>query len=204
MRNTIQRTMIGRRVPDFTAAAVLPDGSVTERFTLSDLEGRFVALFFWPLDHTFVCPTELIAFDHRLEAFKDRSCDLVGVSIDSIYSHMHWRETPVELGGIGPVGFTMVSDVSGSISERFGVRTPEGPALRGTFLLDRELVCRHMLINDLSIGRNVDETIRTLDALQHVEVFGDVCPANWRDGEATLDPTVDGTAKYLQRHGAAL
>ena len=204
MQNTTHVVRVARRAPDFTAAAVRGDGSIDERFNLAELTGRYVALFFWPLDHTFVCPTELLAFDHRLTAFDKRDCAVVGVSIDSVYSHVHWRDTPVEQGGIGPVGFTMVSDLRGSIAEQYGVRTVEGPALRGTFLLDRDLVCRHILINDLNLGRDVDETLRTLDALQHVERFGEVCPANWHEGEAAMTPTADSTARFLQMHGAAL
>ena len=204
MRNSIQRTWIGRRAPNFNAPAVHPDGTVMERFTLSKLQGNYVALFFWPLDHTFVCPTEILAFDHRLRDFNDRNCKVVGVSIDSVYSHKHWRDTPVDHGGIGPVGFTMVSDVSGTIADRFGVRSIDGPALRATFLLDRDLVCRHMLVNDLTLGRNIDETLRTLDAIEHVDVFGEVCPANWRDGQAALQPTAEATASWLRRNGSEL
>jgi peroxiredoxin (alkyl hydroperoxide reductase subunit C) len=128
MQHAAHTITIAQEAPDFTTAAVRPDGTIDAQFRLIDLKGQYVALFFWPLDHTLVCQTELLAFDHRLAAFKQRNCTVVGVSIDSVYSHIQWRNTPVEHGGIGPVGFTMVSDLRGSIAQRYGVRTPEGPA----------------------------------------------------------------------------
>lgn len=183
--------------PDFTATAVLPDNTFKDDFKLSDCRGKYVVLFFYPLDFTFVCPSEIIAFDRKLKEFKDRGCEVIGVSVDSHYSHLAWKRTPREQGGIGNVQFPMVADITKSISRDYGVLLNESVALRGLFLIDKEGVLRHALINDLPLGRNVDEAIRVLDALQHVEKHGEVCPANWKKGEVAMTPSAAGVAAYL-------
>jgi peroxiredoxin (alkyl hydroperoxide reductase subunit C) len=183
--------------PDFEATAVMPDNTFNDHFKLSDLKGKYVVLFFYPLDFTFVCPSEIIAFDRKLTAFKERGCEIVAVSIDSHFSHFAWKNTPVNKGGIGNVQFPMVADLTKSISRDYGVLINEAIALRGLFLIDREGVLRHALVNDLPLGRNVDEAIRTLDALQHHELHGEVCPANWKKGEEAMTASADGVAAYL-------
>ena len=182
--------------PDFTAQAVMPDNSFAD-LTLSSYKGKYVVLFFWPLDFTFVCPSEIIAFDQQLDEFKKRNCQVIGVSVDSHFTHLAWKNTPVQTGGIGDVQFPMVSDLDKNISRDYGVLFNESIALRGLFLIDKEGVVRHALVNDLPLGRNVDEAIRVLDALQFHEEHGEVCPANWRPGEKAMKPTAEGVAEYL-------
>jgi len=194
-------TLVTRPAPDFTATAVMPDNSFNDAFTLSSLKGKYVVLFFYPLDFTFVCPSEIIAFDKRLADFKAKNCEVIGVSVDSHFSHWAWRNTPVEKGGIGKVQFPMVSDLSKSISRNYGVLINEAISLRGLFLIDKEGVVRHQLVNDLPLGRSVDEALRLLSALQHYEKHGDVCPANWKEGEEAMKPSADGVAAYLAKHG---
>jgi peroxiredoxin (alkyl hydroperoxide reductase subunit C) len=184
--------------PVFRATAVLPDGTIDDRFTLESFRGRYVVLFFYPLDFTFVCPTEILTFDQRIEEFESRGCAVVGVSVDSPYTHVAWRNTAVEDGGIGPIRFPLVSDLTKSIARGYGVLIDEGVALRGTFLIDRDGIVRHEVVNDLGLGRNIDDTLRTLDALRHTERSGKVCPANWESGKADMEPTTVGVAKYLQ------
>ena len=186
--------------PDFTATAVLPDGTFNEKFQLSDYKGKYVVLFFYPLDFTFVCPSEILAFDRKVEEFEERGCQLVGVSVDSHFTHWAWRNTPVEKGGIGNVRYPLVADITKNIARDYGVLFDEAVALRGLFLIDKEGVLRHALVNDLPLGRSVDEAVRILDALQHTEEHGEVCPANWRQGEDAMTPTADGVAEYLSRH----
>jgi len=192
--------LVGKRAPDFTAPAVLPDGSITDHFALSSLKGQYVVLFFWPLDFTFVCPTEIIAHDHRVGAFSERNAAVVGISIDSQFTHFAWRNTPVNDGGIGPVRFPIVADVKHEITRAYGIEHPEaGVALRASFLIDREGVVQHQVVNNLPLGRNVDEMLRMIDALQFVEEYGEVCPAGWRKGDAGMKPTAEGVAHYLSR-----
>ncbi|MFP4502373.1 MAG: peroxiredoxin [Candidatus Hydrogenedentota bacterium] len=186
--------------PDFTATAVMPDNTFKEDFKLSDYKGKYVVLFFYPLDFTFVCPSEIIAFDNKLAEFKARNCEVIAVSIDSHYSHFAWKSTPRNKGGIGNVQFPVVADITKSISRDYGVLHDEAVALRGLFLIDTHGNVRHALVNDLPLGRSVDEAIRTLDALQHVEEHGEVCPANWKKGDEAMAPTADGVAKYLAEH----
>lgn len=198
-------TLIGRKAPDFTAAAVLPDGDIVDDFSLSTfLDGSYGVVFFWPLDFTFVCPSEILAYNARLGALADKQTKLVGVSIDSQYTHLAWRNTPVNEGGLGDVGFPMVADVTKSIARDYGVLTDGGVALRGTFLIDRDGVVRHQLVNDLPLGRNADEAVRMVDALQFHEEHGEVCPAGWKPGEAGMQATPDGVARYLSEHADAL
>ena len=189
-------SLVTQEAPDFTAQAVLADNSIAE-FSLSSLRGKYTVLFFYPLDFTFVCPSEIIAFDKKLDEFKKRGCEVVGVSVDSEYTHYAWRQTPPEKGGIGEVGFPLVADLDKSISEKYGVLLNGSVALRGLFLIDKDGIVRHSLVNDLPLGRNVDEAIRILDALQFVEEHGEVCPANWKQGYEAMKPTADGVAEYL-------
>jgi len=188
--------LVTRPAPEFTADAVMPDNSF-KPLSLSQYKGKYVLLFFYPLDFTFVCPSEIIAFDKKLSEFQERNCEVVGVSIDSKFTHFAWKETPREKGGIGKVRFPLVSDLDKSISRSFGVLFEESVALRGLFLIDREGTVRHMLINDLPLGRSVDEALRLLEALQFHEQYGEVCPANWRPGQKAMKPTAEGVASYL-------
>lgn len=196
--------LVAQQAPDFAAPAVMPDGSINAAFKLSDLRGKYVVLFFWPLDFTFVCPTEIIAHDHRLAAFKERGVEVVGVSIDSQYTHHAWRSTAVDKGGIGPVQFPLVADVKHSITQAYGVEHPAGVALRASFLIDREGVVQHQVVNNLPLGREVDEMLRIVDALQYTEAHGEVCPAGWRKGQTAMKPTADGVASYLAGHAKEL
>ena len=196
--------LVTKEAPDFTAAAVLADGSIKENFKLSDLRGKYVVLFFYPLDFTFVCPTEIIAHDKRLDEFKKRKVEVVAVSIDSQFSHHAWRNTPVNKGGIGEVQFPMVADVNHEITRAYGVEHPASIALRASFLIDKDGNVRHQVVNDLPLGRNVDEMLRVVDALQFHEKHGDVCPAGWQKGEDGMTPTADGVADYLSSHSEEL
>ena len=191
---------IQKPAPDFTATAVMPDGSFNEKFSLSDYKGKYVLLFFYPLDFTFVCPSEILAFDKRLDEFKQRNCEVIGVSVDSHFTHWAWRNTPIEKGGIGNIRYPLVSDLTKKISRDYGVLLGDAVALRGLFIMDKDLIVRHILINDLPIGRSVDESIRVLDAIQYHEEHGEVCPANWRKGEEAMKPDPKGVAEYLAKH----
>ncbi len=195
-------THVTKPAPDFTAVAVMGDNTFKEDFSLSDFRGKYVILFFYPLDFTFVCPSEIIAFDKALDRFKEKNCEVVGVSIDSYFTHLAWKNTPVNEGGIGQIRYPLVADLDKKISRQYGVLLPEGIALRGTFLLDREGVIRHAVLNDLPLGRNVEEAMRMLDALQFHEEHGDVCPANWKDGDDAMTPTSEGVAEYLSKHAS--
>ncbi|GAB4291270.1 MAG: peroxiredoxin C [Thiohalomonadaceae bacterium] len=191
--------LVGRKAPDFTAPAVLGDGSIVDEFHFaSATKNKYAVVFFYPLDFTFVCPSELIAFDHRLEEFKKRNCEVIGVSIDSHFTHNAWRNTPVNQGGIGPVGYTLVADMTHNICKAFDVETPDGAvAFRGSFLIDRQGVVRHQIVNDLPLGRNIDEMLRMVDALQFFEEHGEVCPAGWNKGKKGMKADPKGVAEYL-------
>ena len=190
--------LVAKEAPDFTAPAVLANGDIDENFTLSKLRGKYVVLFFWPLDFTFVCPTEIIAHDRRLEAFKQRGVEVIGISIDSQYTHFAWRNTAVNDGGIGPVNFAMVADIRHDITRAYGIEHPEaGVALRASFLIDREGIVQHQVVNNLPLGRNVDEMVRVVDALQFTEEHGEVCPAGWQKGDSGMTPTAEGVSDYL-------
>jgi len=193
-------TLVAKQAPDFTATAVMPDNSMKEDFKLSDFRGKYVILFFYPLDFTFVCPSEIIAFDRKLDQFKAKDCEVIGVSIDSQYSHWAWKNTPVKEGGIGNIQYPLVADLDKKISRQYGVLLDMGVALRGTFLIDKEGLVRHAVINDLPLGRSIDEALRMVDALAFHEAHGDVCPANWQKGEDAMTPTADGVADYLAKH----
>ncbi len=188
--------------PDFTATAVMPNNTFNEEFSLSALKGKYVVLFFYPLDFTFVCPSEIIAFDKKVEEFKSRNCELVGVSVDSHFSHLAWKNTPVNKGGIGNVQYPLVADLTKKISRDYGVLLDDAIALRGLFLIDKEGVVQHALVNNLPLGRNVDEAIRLLDALQFTEEHGEVCPANWNKGDEAMKPSAEGVAEYLAKHSS--
>ena len=192
--------LVSTEAPEFTATAVMPDNSFKNDFKLSDLRGKYVMMFFYPLDFTFVCPSEIIAFDKKLEEFKSRNVEVVGVSTDSHFSHWAWKNTEVNNGGIGNVQFPLVADFTKVISQDYGLLLEGGMALRGLFLIDKEGIIRHAVVNDLSLGRSVDEAIRMLDALQFTEEHGEVCPANWREGEDAMKPTAEGVAAYLSKH----
>ena len=193
-------TLVTKEAPDFTAQAVMGDGSFSE-LKLSSYRGKYVVLFFYPLDFTFVCPSEIIAFDAELKKFEERGAQLLGCSVDSHYTHLAWRNTPRDQGGIGQIKYPLISDLSKQISKDFGVYLdPPGVALRGLFLIDKEGIVRHSLINDLPIGRSVDEALRVLEAVQFHEKNGDVCPANWREGQEAMKPTAEGVAEYLASH----
>ena len=192
---------IGQQAPDFAATAVMPDNSVKDGFKLSDYRGKYVVLFFYPLDFTFVCPTEIIEFNRKLKEFAARDAQVIGVSIDSEFSHLAWKNTPVDQGGIGQVQYPLVADLNKQISRDFGVLLNDSIALRGTFLIDKAGVIQHMVVNNLGLGRNIDEVLRMVDALQHLEKHGEVCPAGWHKGEDAMSPTAKGVASYLAKHG---
>ena len=198
--------LVGREAPDFTAPAVLGDGSIVDAFNLKqETGGKYAVLFFYPLDFTFVCPSELIAFDHRLAEFKKRNVEVIGISIDSHFTHNAWRNTPVNAGGIGQVGYPLIADMTHSICKDYDVETPDGAvAYRGSFLIDKTGVVRHQVVNDLPLGRNIDEMLRMIDALQFTEEHGEVCPAGWKDGDAGMKDTPDGVAEYLAEHAEEL
>ena len=191
--------LVAKKAPTFHATAVLPDGSFQEDYSLDSFQGRYVVLFFYPLDFTFVCPSEILAFDEALEDFKSRDCEVIGVSVDSEYTHLAWRKTPVDQGGIGPIGFPLISDLDKQIARKFDVLLDETVALRGLFLIDREGVIRHAVINDLPLGRSVQETLRMLDALRFHEQKGEVCPADWSEGDEGMEPTSEGVVDYLSK-----
>ena len=195
--------LVNRPAPDFKAQAVMADGSFKE-IKLSDFRGKEVVLFFWPLDFTFVCPSEIIAHENRRKEFEARGVQLIGVSIDSQFTHYAWRETPVNKGGIGRVGFPIVADVQHEIVRAYGVEHADGVAFRATFLIDKNGIVQSQQVNNLPIGRNVDEIIRTIDALQFTEKHGEVCPAGWQKGDAAMKPTAEGVANYLAKHAEAL
>jgi len=192
--------LVTNKATDFRAIAVMADNSFNEAFTLSGLRGQYVVLFFYPLDFTFVCPSEILAFNKALDRFKERNCQVVGVSIDSHFTHLAWKNTAVNGGGIGNIQFPLVADLDKSISQKYGVLLPMGIALRGLFILDKEGVIRSQVVNDLPLGRSVDEALRVLDALQFTEQHGDVCPANWKKGDDAMTPTAEGVARYLADH----
>ena len=190
--------LVQQPAPDFTAQAVMPDGTFAE-LSLSDFRQKYVLLFFYPLDFTFVCPTEIIAFSDRIGEFEERNVQVVGVSVDSHFSHHAWRNTPRAQGGIGDIQYPLVADLNKHISEAYGVLLPDGIALRGLYLIDRDGVVRHQVVNDLPLGRSVDEALRMIDALQFFEENGEVCPANWQKGANTIKPTVNESREFFSK-----
>ncbi|MBH9401539.1 peroxiredoxin [Pseudomonas aeruginosa] len=195
--------LVNKQAPDFTAAAVLGDGSIVDAFQLSSLRGKYVVLFFWPLDFTFVCPSEIIAHNNRMDKFRELGVEVVGVSIDSQFTHHAWRSTPVEKGGIGAVEFTMVADVKHEITRAYGIEHEDGVALRASFLIDRAGVVQHQVVNNLPLGREVDEMVRLVEALQFTEEHGEVCPAGWRKGQKGMKASAEGVASYLAENAEA-
>ncbi|MEM9159065.1 MAG: peroxiredoxin [Verrucomicrobiota bacterium] len=197
--------LVAQEAPDFTAAAVMPDGSINESFKLSDLRGKKVVLFFWPLDFTFVCPTEIIAHDKRFAAFAEKGVELVGVSIDSHFTHAAWRNTNINEGGIGPAQFPVVADIKHEITQAYGIEHPEaGVAMRGSFLIDEEGIVQSQTVNNLPLGRNVDEMLRVVDALSFHQAHGEVCPAGWQNGDKGMQATAQGVSNYLSENAGAL
>jgi len=190
--------LVGKQAPEFTAAAVMADGSINESFSLSDYNGKYVVLFFYPLDFTFVCPSELIAFDHRIKEFEARGVQVIGCSIDSQFTHAAWRNTAVNDGGIGAVAYPLVADVKHEICQAYDVEFADaGVAFRGSFLIDKDSVVMHQVVNHLPLGRNIDEMLRMIDALQFHEEHGEVCPAGWNKGDKGMVADADGVASYL-------
>jgi len=191
--------LVAKPAPNFTAQAVMPDGSFKE-IKLSDYKGKYVILFFYPLDFTFVCPTEIIAFSNSMDEFKKRNTEVLGVSIDSHFSHLAWRNTDRKNGGLGDIAYPLVADVNKKITYDYGVMHEAGIAFRGLFLIDKEGVVQHQLINNLPLGRNIDEALRMVDALQFHENNGEVCPANWKEGEDGMKPDPSGSKTYFDKH----
>ena len=198
--------LVGHSAPDFTAPAVLGNGEIVDNYKFSEaVKGKYAVVFFYPLDFTFVCPTELLAFDKRLPAFQEGNVEVVGVSVDSHFVHNAWRNTPVNQGGIGAVRYTLVADLTHAIAKAYDVETPNGAvAFRGSFLIDKSGTVRHQVVNDLPLGRNVDEMLRMVDALQFNEEHGEVCPAGWQKGAAGMKDTPAGVAAYLSEHANEL
>jgi len=198
--------LVTRQAPDFTSSAVLGNGEIVNNFNFKKhVNGKAAVLFFYPLDFTFVCPSELIAFDHRYEEFKKRGVEVVGVSIDSEFTHNAWRNTPTENGGIGAVKYALAADVKHEIAKAYGIEHPEaGVALRASFLIDKNGVVRHQVVNDLPLGRNIDEMLRMVDALQFHEEHGEVCPAQWEKGKEGMKDSPEGVAKYLKQNADKL
>jgi peroxiredoxin (alkyl hydroperoxide reductase subunit C) len=182
----------------------MPDGMIEEKFQLSNLRGKYVVLFFWPLDFTFVCPTEILAHDRRIQQFRERNAEVVGISIDSQFTHFAWRNTPVNEGGIGAVKFPIVADITHEITHAYGIEHPDGVAMRASFLIDRDGVVQHQVVNNLALGRNVDEMLRMVDALQFTEEHGEVCPAGWQKGDEGMKPTAEGVSEYLSEKAEKL
>ncbi len=193
--------LVTQKAPDFKAPAVMPDGSINEDFSLSDYKGKYIVMFFYPLDFTFVCPTELIAFSKRIKEFEERDVQVIGCSVDSQFTHVAWRNTPVDQGGIGEITYPLVADVKHTICKDYDVEFGDaGVAFRGSFLIDKEGIVRHQVVNDLPLGRNVDEMLRMVDALQFTEKYGEVCPAGWSKGETGMKPDKEGVSSYLSAH----
>lgn len=197
--------LVGKQAPDFTVPAVLADGQIVDSFSFSEAtKGKYAVVFFYPLDFTFVCPSELIAFDHRIDEFKSRGVEVIGVSIDSHFTHNAWRNTPINQGGIGQVRYTLAADITHSIAKDYDVESAIGVAFRGSFLIDKNGVVRHQVVNDLPLGRNVDEMIRMVDALQFHEEHGEVCPAGWNKGDEGMNANPEGVAEYLSKNADKL
>jgi peroxiredoxin (alkyl hydroperoxide reductase subunit C) len=197
--------LVTKEAPDFTATAVMPNNSINDSFNLYENLGENGAvLFFYPLDFTFVCPTEIITFNKKLDEFKKRGVNVIGVSIDSQFSHLAWKNTEINNGGIGQVQYPLVADLDKSISKAYDVLFNESVALRASFLIDSDRKIRHAVINDLPLGRNIDEMLRMVDAVNFTNKHGEVCPAGWQDGEEAMKPDTEGVAEYLSKHADEL
>lgn len=197
-------SLITKEAPNFEAEFVMPDNTFQKHSFYDYIDGKYALLFFYPLDFTFVCPSEILAFHNRVADFKSRDTVIIGVSVDSHFSHFAWRNTPVEKGGIGQIAFPLVADITKDIARKYGVLINEAVALRGSFLVDKNKKVRHCVINDLPLGRNVDEAIRMVDALQHHEKHGEVCPAGWNKGQEAMKPNQAGVATYLADNATKL
>lgn len=198
-------SLVGKQAPDFTVPAVLGNGEIVDNFSFSQTtKGKYALVFFYPLDFTFVCPSELIALDHRMDAFKQRGVEVISVSIDSHFTHNAWRNTPVNKGGIGAVQYTMAADINHAIAKAYDVETDGGVAFRGAFIIDNKGIVRSAMINDLPLGRNADELVRLIDALQFHEEHGEVCPAGWNKGDKGMSASPAGVADYLAEHAGKL
>lgn len=197
--------LVGKPAPDFTVPAVLGDGTIVDEFNLSEaIKGKPAIVFFYPLDFTFVCPSELIALNKRMDAFRERGVEVISVSIDSHFTHNAWRNTPEDKGGIGKVTYTMAADLNHDICKAYDVESEGGMAFRGAFIIDKEGVVRSQVVNDLPLGRNIDELVRLVDALQFHEEHGEVCPAGWKKGDKGMDASPEGVAKYLSENAEGL
>ncbi len=198
--------LVGHKAPDFTVPAVLGNGQIVDKFNLHEhIKGKYGLVFFYPLDFTFVCPSELIAVNHRMSAFKERGVEVVAVSVDSHFTHNAYRNTPIEAGGIGPVEYTLAADITHAICKSYGVEHPvAGVALRGAFIIDANGVVRSQIVNDLPIGRSVDEILRLIDAVQFFDTHGEVCPAGWQKGKSGMKASPQGVAAYLAEHAKDL
>ncbi len=195
--------LVGKQAPDFTANAVMEDSSINPKFNLKEYtKGKIAIVFFYPLDFTFVCPSEILSFSRNMDEFRERGAVVIGISVDSHFSHIAYRKTPVEEGGIGQIKFPLVADLTKNIARDYGVLCNDSIAYRGTFIIDENGIVRHQYVNDLPLGRNVNEFIRLVDALQHHQKHGEVCPANWNKGNEAMTPTAEGVAKYLAKHAA--
>ncbi len=192
--------LVTQQAPDFTAAAVLASGEIVDSFTLSDYKGSKIVLFFYPLDFTFVCPSEILAHNSRVAAFKEKGVEVVGVSVDSQFTHNAWRNTEPKDGGLGAIDFPLVADTNHAIMQAYGIVHPAGIALRASFLIDENFEVRHQVVNDLPLGRNVDEMLRMVDALDFHTQNGEVCPAGWNKGDEGMKDTPDGVAEYLAKN----
>lgn len=197
--------LVGKQAPDFDVAAVLGNGEIVDSYKRSEaMAGKYGMVFFYPLDFTFVCPSELIALDHRMDKFRELGVEVVAVSIDSQFTHNAWRNTPVDKGGIGSVTYTMAADVNHDICRSYDVETADGVAFRGAFIIDKAGDVRSQVVNDLPLGRNIDELIRLVEALQFTDEHGEVCPAGWNKGDKGMDASPDGVAAYLSENSGAL
>lgn len=198
--------LVGKQAPDFTVPAVLGNGEIVDSFSFSDAtKGKYAVIVFYPLDFTFVCPSELIALDHRMDDFTSRGVEVIAVSIDSHFTHNAWRNTAINDGGIGPVRYTMAADMAHTIVKDYDVEADvPAVAYRGSFLIDKAGMVRHQVVNDLPLGRNIDEMLRMVDALQFHEEHGEVCPAGWNKGDAGMDASPTGVASYLSENADKL
>jgi peroxiredoxin (alkyl hydroperoxide reductase subunit C) len=198
--------LVGRKAPDFNVAAVNGKGEIVDSFHFAkETKGKYSLVFFYPLDFTFVCPSELIALDNRMEEFKKRGVEVVAVSIDSQFSHNKYRNTSRTDGGIGPVQYTLAADINHSICQAYGVEHPQaGVAFRGAFIIDKNGIVRSQIVNDLPIGRDIDELLRIVDAVQFTDEHGEVCPAGWKKGQSAMAPSMDGMTTYISQNSEAL
>ncbi len=198
--------LVGKVAPDFIVPAVMPDGDIVESLNFSKhIAGKYALLFFYPLDFTFVCPTELVALNKRMEIFENKKIEVLAVSVDSVHTHNAWRNTEINQGGIGKIKYTLLSDVKHTVCRDYGVEHPEaGVAFRGAFMIDKTGVIRSQIVNDLPIGRSIDEVLRVFDAMQFHDEFGDVCPAGWQKGDEGMQENAKGVATYLDRNSERL